>query len=463
VAGARVKRFLAGARKKDIAFWVYLAARVMSGVVNIVALKYLIALLTRSDYGDWVYYRSVGLMLLPIASLSLPAAMQRWYFDRKKDDSEGQAVLISTTFKLIFGSAAVVSVGSCALYLSNLQNHWAFFYFAVLTPGNLLMQYFNYVTRTRNDYILYFINACIQSLLTLALLMAAVSAWGDVGERTFLVNDRLLATIAIWGICIWGANILNTVYYSWQGFLDLKLPTLPLKEIRALIKFSVPLSGTYFLGWTLQSADLIILGNLSTSWEVADYGLAVMVAATVAIITQSALSDWPPFYYGQMRDDRPDRDARIANRVRRFLWMHIITMLVLRLIASFAYDLLGADEYRAGVEYIDYLMLGNFFLLAGNLFAAGLGYVKKTHLTMVTFIVPGVLNVLLNLALVPAFGARAAALTTLGSYALLALLSWQLGKKYYHFTERRKLATVMIIATVVALFPIRLIASAFGF
>jgi O-antigen/teichoic acid export membrane protein len=458
----RLSRFLAGSRKRDLAFWVYLAARILSGVMNVASLKFLIDLLTRSDYGSWVYYKSVGAMLMPIVTLSVPAAMMRMYFDRAKEDREGKARLISTVFRLSLGSAALVMVASCTLYLLDLHDHWSFVYFALLMPGNLLLGYFNYLTRLRNDYILFFLNTFVSSVCTLLLLAWAVTAFGPISEQTFLTHDRLLATIGIWIACVWLVNAVNTGYYLWQGYISPRLPQLPWEEIAALVRFSAPLSGTYFLGWLLQSADLVLLGNLSTDLEVADYGLAVGIAATVAIITQSALSDWPRFYYAQMRDAHPDRDSRIAARARRFLWMHIAVMLVLRLIAGFAYDLLGADEYSAGTEYIDYLMLGNFFFLAGNLFSAGIGFVKKTHLTILTFIIPGLLNLGLNVLFIPRFGARGAALTTLVSFALFAAIAWRIGNRYYAFTERSRLAAVVAAAAVVALFPLRPLVHALG-
>lgn len=458
----RLASMLAKAREKDVAFYVYLAARIMSGVVKIYIVKYLVALMSKPVMGQWVYLGKVGMALVPLVSLSLPAAMQRWYFDRKSGDKVGQAVLISTTFKLLLGAGALLALGSGVLYLTGVSSHWALAYFGTLTPAMIFIRYYNYVTRTRNDYILYFVNACSQSLLIVAIIATLVTVWGDTRLPGAEQHDRLLAAILVYAGCAWGMVLFNTAYYVWQGFLRLRLPSLPWKEIKALCKFSIPLSGTFFLGWTLQAADVVILEAYGLREDVAEYGVAVGIAAAVAVITQSALSDWPPFFYKKMRDNPADRDALIAKRVRKFLWMHVGAIAVLRLVATFAYDLLNADDYRAGMAYIDYLVLGNFFLLAGNMFAVGLGYAKKTHLTVVCFAVPGILNVVLNIYFAPEYGALGAAVTTAVSYFLLAAFSWFLGERFYSFTERGKLAGVIATAVVVALFPLRWIAEAFG-
>jgi hypothetical protein len=87
------------------------------------------------------------------------------------------------------------------------------------------------------------------------------------------------------------------------------------------------------------------------------------------------------------------------------MWLHLLVFAGVRLVAAFAYDLLGAGEYRAGLDYLGLLMLGNFFFLAGNLFAAGISYAKKTHLSIVAFCGPGAFNVVLNLIFIPRYGA----------------------------------------------------------
>ncbi|MCA9563310.1 MAG: polysaccharide biosynthesis C-terminal domain-containing protein [Myxococcales bacterium] len=456
--GARLRSKFKG---KDVAFWVYLASRILGGVMNVVVLRFLIQLMTRSDYGDWMYYKSVASMLMPILTLSLPAAMMRMYFDKERSDFEGKAKLVTTVFLLSMIGVCVLIFGANILYLGGFHGHNAALYLGVVAPGSLLLGYFNYLTRVRNNYWLYFFNQLISSVGFVALLAIAVGFLGPVRDLTSADMDRLTLTVVLFSASVWLIVLVNLIFYARAGLLSAKVKRLNKDEIMALVRFSAPLSGTFFLGWTLSSSDMVLLGNMSTKLQVADYALAVGIAETVTIITKSALTDWPRFYYAKMRDNPVDRDLVIAARVRRFLWMHIYVMIGVRLLAAFAYDLLDAEAYSAGLEYVDYLMLGNFFFLAGNIFAAGIGYVKKTYLTIVTFIVPGVLNVGLNLIFIPEFGARAASLTTLVSFVIFAIMSWVIGRRYYDFAEKRKLAFVIAIALVVGLFPLRQLSSLF--
>ena len=172
------------------------------------------------------------------------------------------------------------------------------------------------------------------------------------------------------------------------------------------------------------------------------------------MVTSAALNDWPRFYYAAMRDDKADRDEAIAQRIRLYLMIHIGAIVAVRLIAGLAYDLLNAEDYKNGVVYIDYLILGNFFFLSGNIAAAGIGYVKKTHLTLVTFALPGVLNVGLNIWLIPTHGALAASMTTLGAFFVFALTSFAIGRRYYAIQGMGRIALLVLLASALALTPL---------
>ncbi len=453
--GKRLASFRRSFAAKDASFFYYLAARVFSAVISIFTVKYVVAFLSRADFGLWGYLGAISSVLVPVVSLSLPAAMMRMYFDRAKEDFEGKASLITSTFLVTLGQTLVLVAGSIALYMIGLIDGLMVAYLCVLTTNAVLLAYFNYLTRVRNDYKLFFFNNVFQSLAYLGLVAwASSTAAATGGNLPVLGSDPLVAMLFFSGAPAWTLVGVNLGFYGIKKLVSLRVKRLGFAEIMALLRFSAPLTGTFFLGWVLNSSDVYLLKRLSTLTEIADYVFAVGIANTVSLITTSALTDWPRFYYAQMRDDDLDRDAVIAKRVRLFLWLHILTMAGTRLVARFAYDLLGAEDYLGGIRCIDYLVLGNFFFLAGNLFAAGIGYVKKNSLTLVTFAVPGVVNVGLNLWLLPRWGAIAAAMTTAIAFATFALVSFAIGQRYYRHTELWKVGLAFVVALLVALVPL---------
>jgi O-antigen/teichoic acid export membrane protein len=317
--------------------------------------------------------------------------------------------------------------------------------------GLALTAYFDYLSRSRNDYSIYLLGRLSNSLGFLALAAVLEHTLSPVPTAS---RDALFWATCAGGACAWGAILVSTSFYVKKGVLSLGVPRLDRPAVRALLRFSIPLSGTYFLGWVLSSFAVWALRNRSTRAEVADFVFALGIVGVVSLVTQSALTDWPRFYYAEMRDALPDRDHRIAKRMRSFLWMHAGAIVVLRLIARFGYDLLGAHAFTNGLVYVSWLALGNFFFLAGNMFAAGLGQAKRTALGSLTFAVPAVVTIVLQLALVPRYGAEAAALVNLGAFALFALVSFVLGRRFYAFAELRLALLPIGFACLVALVPL---------
>ncbi len=243
-----------------------------------------------------------------------------------------------------------------------------------VTTATVLVNYFSYLTRTRNDYGLFFFNRLFEGESRfLGLVMWAtrtgVGAHGD---------QRLVWLTTCLALTSWFSVILNTIYYRRQGLLQFFGAMLPWSEVRALLKYSgrsasvLRRLGALFL-------DIYLLRKLSTKAETADYVFAVGIVELVSIVSQSALLDWPRFFFKVMRDGATDRDQIVSKRAAYFLWLHVATI-------EIAWWPRPANTSSSSHRVHARPRLPSatccsaiFFFLAGNLFSAGLGYAKRTH------------------------------------------------------------------------------------
>ncbi len=437
-------------RRKDASFFFYFGGRLSSGVFDIFTIKYVVAFLSREQYGEWGFLTIVSGVLIPIATLSLPQAMMRMYFDQGAEGT-GRRDLVSSVGLTTLGGMLLVSLGGLAAWLLGAAQGLTALFLVTVVSARIAVTYFNYLTVTRNDYGLFFFNRLVESGVYLAVVAAAVHFSGASSTALLGGGDRLTWLTWCLATTLWTVALVSATYYSKRGLVSLKAKLYGAEQYRALLAYSLPLIPTFFLGWVLSASDVWLLRKLSTLSETADYVFAARIVTVVGLVQQAALTDWPRFYYAQMSSKNEDRDAKIARRVQLFLLLHAATILVVRLIEHYAYDLLGAEAFTAGLEYLGYLLLGNFFFLAGNLFAAGLGYAKRTRLVLLTFLVPAILNFVVNLWAVPTFGARGAALTTLGAYAVFALVALLLGRPFYRFQGLGFVGAITVIASALAL------------
>ncbi|HVJ21492.1 MAG TPA: lipopolysaccharide biosynthesis protein [Polyangiaceae bacterium] len=416
-------------KKKDASFFFYFGGRLSAGVFDIFTIKYVVEFLSREQFGEWGFLGIMGAVMVPLLTLSLPQAMMRMYFDHSKDDVAAQQSLVTSVGLTTLLGMLLLAVGAPLLWLIGAQPGVTALFVSTVVTARLAVTYFNYLTLTRNDYGLFFFSKMVESAVYLGAVGWAVHAEGAVGAGT----DRLAWLTLCQAITLWVVALTSAGYYVRKGQISLRAKLYSSAKYRELLHYSLPLIPTFFLGWVLSSSDVWILRRLSTLAETADYVFAVRIVSVVGLVQQSAIVDWPRFYYGQMRDNKADRDRVIARRMHVFLLLHAATIGIVRLIERYAYHLLGASEFTNGLEYLGYLLLGNYFFLIANMLTSGLGYAKKTRLVLLVFLIPAVLNFGINLLLVPHYGARAAALTTLGAYALFALGALVFGRSYYRF------------------------------
>ena len=193
---------LARAMARDVSVFSYLTARVVAALANLLTVKLLIDFVVKEDYGRWGVLTSATGMLVPVLTLTLPAAMMRMFFDLNRDDRAGQARLITTTFYLSLVGAAVLVIGALASGAVGLISLATTVYLVAGTSGALVYRFLNYLTRLRDDRRMYFLNEVADRVGFMAVLAAANTGAGAWLLAPFHGN-RLLAAAVFFGVSRW--------------------------------------------------------------------------------------------------------------------------------------------------------------------------------------------------------------------------------------------------------------------
>ncbi|MBM4290975.1 MAG: hypothetical protein FJ138_05640 [Deltaproteobacteria bacterium] len=435
-ARAKLKELCAG----DSLFFIFLGGQLLTSFFRIYLIRLLTTALSVGEYGQWRSAEVLGAMCLPIVTLSLPAAMGRFYFERAGDE-EGRAVLIATVWRWMLGAAGlmmlVVWVVGARLGLSESE---ALFLLWV-TPASFLKRFFEWLNRAQRNGRLYVLNQVVEvvgfSLLLWGLLSLEGAGGGAVG---------LWWVTVCFALCWWGVVLFNTFFYLRRGLLRPALSSLPWAEMLRLLRYSLPLSLTFFLGWLLTSFDVYTLRGLGDAQQLGYYAFAVTFSGLVSKITQASLTDWDQFFYEQKSRAAPDVDRVIARRVRLYLGCHLLGICAIKGLMPFGYLLFNAASFQEGQGLVGQLLLGNYFWLLGNLFAVGVGYVKRTWLLWVIFGVAGLFSVVCHSTLTAGRGALVGSYVTLGGFLVFALTSYIVGRRFYRFEGEMGLLGLSLVA-----------------
>jgi O-antigen/teichoic acid export membrane protein len=249
----------------------------------------------------------------------------------------------------------------------------------------------------------------------------------------------LLATIVLVGplhLAVAGALIANGC-----GYAFIVICTIPYILLRAgirlrfdiahgLITFGLPQVSGFVSMWILQLSDRFLLGRLGSLSQTAAYSLAYSLGSVLSVVVLSPFQlAWPSVMFPIAKKDNA---AQIFRPV--FGWYSIIILFAtfgLSLLSTIVLNLFFPLPYHAAAPIIPIIALSMMFYGFYYLFMTGSNILRKVWFIFLFTAVAAIVNVILNLFLIPAFGSMGAALATLLAYALLAGIAYIVNQRIY--------------------------------
>lgn len=220
---------------------------------------------------------------------------------------------------------------------------------------------------------------------------------------------------------------------------------------RKLATFSAPLALATMSGLLLTRMDTVMVGAFRGSAEVGLYEAAFPLANALTII----LGSFGFFYYplaSRLDSEEKHREVKDVYQVSA-KWIFILTFPLFATLIVFPEDILALffpDEYQAAATALIVLSF-SFFVNAtfgrNRETLSALGHSKLTmHINVATLL----LNVALNLALIPQFGYNGAAFASLTSFIFFNVASIGFLYRQYEITpfSRHTVRTFVVVPTV---------------
>lgn len=202
-------------------------------------------------------------------------------------------------------------------------------------------------------------------------------------------------------------------------------------RIRELSSFGIPIVVTAVGAQALLLADRYLLTTLSgeaaAGLYVPNYAIAERAIGFAFTPLFSAL--YPLAARAWASDDRKEAVRYLTLSHRMFVVAGGYVCLVLVLMGDRVAGFMLGDEFVEGSSVIGLVALGNLAWFEGILFHQPLELDKRTRAITMQALTAGVLNIGLNLALIPPFGLMGAAWATLASYAAYTVTAYLWSKR----------------------------------
>jgi O-antigen/teichoic acid export membrane protein len=366
---------------------------------------------TPEEYGTWSFVATAVGLLGGVLILGGDSAFSLFFFEAKSE-TEKQLVT-STWFGFLFAwSVAVIFL--CLPFTSVFSTlsfgtgkHAALFALTLLaSPLTLINTMCGQALRCRFQPRLFMILSVCSSLLSVGFSLFGVVVL-ELGLRG-VMGGVLLAALFMLPIRLWTVR-------------DLLRPMFSIEVLRRLLAFGVPLVPSGLAYWVFAVSDRVLLGRLSTLEQVGLYTLANQVTIVLSFINGAWGQAWSPHavkVYVEQRQVAPVFFGRVLTYI---LCGFGLLSVVLTTFSKEVLMILSTPSYYPAGLAIGPLALGFVAYSSTQVTALGISFSKKTQYFAIFSWIAALMNLGVNVLLIPKWGMMAASWTTFGAYLFLTI------------------------------------------
>jgi O-antigen/teichoic acid export membrane protein len=381
----------------------------LGGIVSRVLAVFLLPLYTRyldrEDLGAVGLVVALSAVLVTVFRLGISSAFFRFYFDSK--EPARRLLVVRTSFWFTLGSATValvagvllagpvaelLRVGDANLVRAGFVGIWAQMNYEQLTA----------LFRAEERSTAFVLASLANVLLTIAATVLLVVVWeqGALGVIVGNLTGTLLVYLA-----------LLSVHRAQLG-LEFSRPLL-----REMNRFGIPLVPAALALIAVNFSDRFFLVHLADLEEVGLYEIGVRVASAMVLLLTAFRTAWPAFAYSI-------EDEEEAKRTYAYVLTYLVAIaswlaLALGLLAPWLVELLTTPAFQEGDRVVAPLAFGGMAYAAYIVMAIGVGRAKRTGFNWAITGLAAVVNVALNLILIPPYGMMGAAAATVAAYTVM--------------------------------------------
>jgi len=387
----------------------YFAGDVAVKALGLLSLPLLTRLLSTTEYGTLAVFGSYFSVVQVLLSLNVHTAVARYFYEQRDDFPLFLRATLGLTAAVSLCSLAVLGLFYDPLRaLLDLPGHSLMFLlvFAFASTWGAIYRQVLVSRRSSREAALWpVVRGYVAFALSIAFILplSADKYYGPMAARTLV-------------------ELLLGVYFIAKLWGMARAPGRPTREhARYIFAYTVPLIPYSLSGQILGQFDRIVINSAIGAAATGIYSVGYNVSSLMLMVTVPLRTALTPEFFALQNEGKRVEVDRLN---RQFL---AVTGAFGVLLIAFGRELitvLAPRSYADAIAVVAPVTIGYLIDALGGNFSQYMQLSRKTFYQSVSVLTGGVANILLNLYLVPRYGAMIAAYTTLASYAVSCALGW---------------------------------------
>lgn len=391
-------------------------------------------LLNPDKYAEWVFFYAVLTMMFYIGWCGINTSAK--VFVSKGNDREEIGCIISASFLLRLIISIVISV--LLVFIASPLADWLGYpnkypdlyclciYAALLVFLNSFSEFFKEIFMGLGD----FKKLCVLTILE----FAGYFFWSLLFLLLFRRIEAVVIGYTCSGVIVFVLGVICLHRISSIGIFPRKADR-SYDVIKKVFKYAIPIAISSIGGMILVEMDTFMLGILSSKQQVANYGIAKNFCAKAAHINYALTVGSMTSFSVLTMENIKEKRSKLQKISNLNILISVVVAVAFLLLGTLVIVLMYGVEYQEAGRILKYLTPYYFIYSISTFFTVFLDFQGKAKAKSICYCTVPVLNLALNLLLIPKFGAIGAALATSLSLApytvLVVIITRRVIRSYY--------------------------------
>ncbi len=361
-------------------------------------------ILSSAEFGVADIISQSANLIIPIASVGIYNGLFRFAADKSEDK---KTVFSSALFALLCGLLSFTVLSPLLSLVSYISKYvWLIIIYVIAAGVHYVCSYYlRAIDKTR----LFAIQGIFNTLMTIIL------------NVVFLVVFEIGIVGYVLSVVI--ANVLTVIFiFIFSGIgRDISFHAVKRAKISELLRYSIPLIPATVLWWITDVSDRYLVTYFRGSSENGLYSASYKIPTLITLVAGIFIEAWQ-FSAIDEKDDESELSKFYSTVFNAFMGVVFLASAVLIFASKLCAKLLFDDSYFAAWRYIPTLLVATAFMALVSFFGTVYMVKKKSVTSLLTAISGAVINIILNILLIPKYGPLGAAFATAVCYFAVFLI-----------------------------------------
>lgn len=375
---------------------IFFVANLGSKVLTFFLVRFYTELLSTEEYGIIDLFNTTASLAFPLVTLCITEAVLRFSID--DNENRGKILTNGLTVALL-GNLLFVFTAPILLKVATFSENIAWIF--LLTISNSIYTIVAHFSRGIGKTKLFASSGLIHTILQIGLniLFLVGFSWG--------IKGYLRASV-------W-ANVLTMLYVFFKGNLrQYIVREFDKKYLKMMVVYSIPLIPNALFWWMMQSADRYAIAYMLSASDNGLYAVANKIPTLITTISNIFFQAW-------QLSSVEEANSKEKNQFYTKVFQSLSTLLILAtsfLMLSLQplYKLLTEETYYKGWTCTPFLLCAMVYSCYSSFLGTNYVAMKKTKGVFFTTVIGAILNVVLNILLIPIIGLEGTAVATFAAF-----------------------------------------------